>query len=68
LEIPRGQLNKLPVGAITSITVGRMVVTPVLGVLLTKGLVHGGVIPEEDKVLRFVSLWVNFSILLSRHL
>ncbi|KAJ7279545.1 auxin efflux carrier [Mycena rebaudengoi] len=56
LEIPRGQLNKLSVGAITSITVGRMVVTPVLGVLLTKGLVHGGVIPEEDKVLQFVSL------------
>ncbi|KAJ7286530.1 auxin efflux carrier [Mycena rebaudengoi] len=56
LEIPRGQLNKLPVGAITSIAVGRMIVTPVLGVLLTKGLVHGGIIPKEDKVLQFVSL------------
>ncbi|KAJ7286529.1 hypothetical protein C8J57DRAFT_1497178 [Mycena rebaudengoi] len=56
LEIPRGQLNKLPVGAITSITVGRMIVTPVLGVLLTKALVHGGIIPEENKVLQFVSL------------
>jgi predicted permease len=68
LKIPRGQFNKLPVGAITSITVGRMIVTPVLGVLLTKALVHGGIIPEEDKVLQFVSLCVNSSILLSSQL
>ncbi|KAJ7708370.1 auxin efflux carrier [Mycena rosella] len=56
LEVPRGQWNHLPVGAILSMAVGRMLVMPVLGVLVAKGLTNAGIISREDKVLQFVCI------------
>ncbi|KAJ6555153.1 auxin efflux carrier [Mycena vulgaris] len=56
LEVPRGRWNQLPVGAILSMAVGRMLIMPVLGVLVAKGLTNAGVIAREDKVLQFVCI------------
>ncbi|KAJ7457178.1 auxin efflux carrier transmembrane protein [Mycena galericulata] len=56
LEVPRGRWNHLPVGAILSMAVGRMLVMPVLGVLVAKGLTNAGLISREDKVLQFVCI------------
>ena len=57
LKIPRsGQWGALPVGAISSLAVGKLLVMPVLGVVIVQGLVRGGVIPEDDKVLQFVCM------------
>jgi len=58
LNFPRDRegWRMLPVGAITGVAVGRMIIMPVLGVLLVQGLVNGGIIPKEDKVLQFVSM------------
>jgi hypothetical protein len=66
LNIPRDRegWRALPIGAITAIAIGKMMIMPVLGVLLVHGLVQGGVIPREDKVLRFVCMYV-VSLLLS---
>lgn len=58
LHVPRGSWNTLPVGAILAFSVGKLLVFPVLGVLITKGLVHGGVIAAEDKVLQFICMYV----------
>ncbi|KAJ7148770.1 auxin efflux carrier [Mycena crocata] len=56
LEVPRGRWNQLPVGAILSMACGRMLLMPVLGVLVAKGLTHAGIIPRDDKVLQFVCI------------
>jgi hypothetical protein len=62
LSVPRNTegWRALPIGAIAGIAVGKMMIMPVLGVLLVHGLVQGGVIPSEDKVLRFVCMCVVF--------
>ena len=60
LKIPLNQWKSLPIGAISSMAIGKLLLMPVLGVLIVKGLVHGGLIPEEDKVLQFVCMWVIF--------
>ncbi|KAJ7080620.1 auxin efflux carrier transmembrane protein [Mycena belliarum] len=56
LEVPRGRWNQLPVGAILSMAVGRMLVMPVLGVVVARGLTHAGIISQDDKVLQFVCI------------
>ncbi|KAF7342249.1 Auxin efflux carrier [Mycena venus] len=57
LRMPRGSCDTLPVGAILAFSVGKMLVFPVLGVLLCKGLVHVGVIASDDKVLQFICMF-----------
>ncbi|KAI0314544.1 auxin efflux carrier [Amylostereum chailletii] len=47
---------RMPRGAIAALAIGKMIVTPVLGVLIVQGLVHGGLIDAEDKVLQFVCM------------
>lgn len=56
MKIARNSLNTLPVGAIITFAIGRMLLLPVLGVMITQGLVKGGVIPAHDKVLQFVCM------------
>ena len=56
LKIPHGRWGTLPVGAISSIALGKLLVMPVLGVVIVRGLVRGGLIPEKDKVLQFVCM------------
>ncbi|KAJ8515925.1 hypothetical protein ONZ45_g6719 [Pleurotus djamor] len=59
LKIPRDRWNLLPVGAITSLAFARLLIMPVLGVLICQGLVNVGVIRAEDKVLRFVCIYIS---------
>ncbi|KAK7051075.1 Protein M3 [Paramarasmius palmivorus] len=56
LHIPRGDWRKLPVGAILSLAIGKMIISPILGVLITQGLVHARIINPEDKVVQFVCM------------
>lgn len=56
LDVPRSQWPHLPLGAIFSLAIGRMLLMPVLGVLVCGGLVNAGVISRDDKVLRFVCM------------
>lgn len=60
MKIPRNQWSVLPVGAIVSLSVAKMLFTPVLGVLITNGLVSGGLISRDDRVLRFVCMSASF--------
>ncbi|KAK0474151.1 auxin efflux carrier [Armillaria novae-zelandiae] len=59
LNIPRSQWSSMPVGAILSLAVMRMVVMPVLGVLICKGLIHVNFISKDDKVLQFVCIFFS---------
>jgi predicted permease len=57
LNLPKkGEWLSLPLGAIGSLAVARMVVMPVLGVLICQGLTNAGMISKDDKVLRFVCM------------
>lgn len=52
----KGEWHTMPMGAIGSLAVGRMLVMPVLGVLICQGLTNIGVISRDDKVLRFACM------------
>ena len=57
LNLPKkGEWLSLPLGAIGSLAVVRMLVMPVLGVLICQGLTNIGIISKDDKVLRFVCM------------
>jgi len=46
--------RELPLGAISALVFGRLILQPVIAVFMTRGLARVGDIDEEDKVLRFV--------------
>ena len=57
LNLPKkGEWLSLPLGAIGSLAVARMLVMPVLGVLICQGLTNVGIISKDDKVLRFACM------------
>lgn len=45
-----------PRGAIASLALVRMIITPILGVAVTRFFVHVGFVDREDKVLQFVCM------------
>ncbi|KAL5534926.1 ECM3_1 [Sanghuangporus sanghuang] len=61
LQVPHSpaQWRSLPLGAISALAIGKMVVMPIVGVLLTQGLTAAGIIDESDKVLRFVCIFLS---------
>jgi len=60
LPIPKkGEWRTLPLGAISWLAVGRMLLMPVIGVVICEGLTNAGIIPKDDKVLRFVCMYVD---------
>ncbi|KAJ7246980.1 auxin efflux carrier transmembrane protein [Mycena rebaudengoi] len=59
LSIPRGAWSNLPVGSILGLAIGKMIICPVLGVLICKGLVNINIISREDKVLQFVCIFFS---------
>lgn len=59
LKVPRGEWKTLPLGAIAWLAIAKMLLLPVLGVLICESLfVRVGLIPRDDKVLRFVCMYV----------
>ncbi|KAJ8072584.1 Protein M3 [Marasmius tenuissimus] len=59
LHVPRDQWGTLPLGALFSLAIGKMLVSPVLGVLITQGLIRAGLINSDDKVLIFVCMFFS---------
>lgn len=59
ISVPRSAWGSLPSGAILSLAVAKMLISPVLGVLICKGLVNVNVISRDDKVLQFVCIFFS---------
>ncbi|KAG1781143.1 auxin efflux carrier [Suillus placidus] len=59
LSIPRNQWSSLPLGAIGSLAIGRLVVMPVLGILICQQFTHIGLIDSSNNVLRFVCIFLS---------
>lgn len=58
MQVPmnKAALEAMPVGAIGSLALGKVVLSPILGVLICQGLTSAGVIAKDDAVLRFVCM------------
>lgn len=56
LKMPRSQWSSLPLGAMSSLAAGKLILSPILGVLICQGLTKVGLIDENDKVLRLVCM------------
>ncbi|KAJ6566716.1 hypothetical protein B0H19DRAFT_1374166 [Mycena capillaripes] len=54
LHVPHGSWNTLPVGAILSFSIGNLLVSPLIGVFITKSFV---VIALDDKILQFICMF-----------
>jgi auxin efflux carrier family protein len=52
--------ERFPRGAIASLALAKMVVTPLIGVGITRWFVHAGFVHRDDKVLQFVCMCVFF--------
>ena len=50
-----------PKGAIALLTLGKMVVNPIIGIAITRAFIHVGFVNRDDKVLQFVCLYVSSS-------
>lgn len=59
MSVPRGRWTSLPLGAIGALAVSKQFVMPVLGLLICEGFTRVGLIDAEDKVLRFVCIFVS---------
>jgi hypothetical protein len=55
LKIPKG-IRELPLGAISALTIGRLVLQPIIAIVTVEGLVTAGLIDEANKVLRFAMM------------
>ncbi|KAI0074810.1 auxin efflux carrier transmembrane protein [Panus rudis PR-1116 ss-1] len=59
LKVPRNEWKTLPLGAIMSLAVGKLIVTPIVGLLICQALTNVGFIDPTDKVLRFVCIFFS---------
>ena len=55
LRVPKG-IRELPLGAISALTIGRLVLQPIIAIGTVEGLVSVGLIDESNKVLRFAMM------------
>jgi hypothetical protein len=63
MRIPRGNYRDLPLGAISSLAIGKLILMPIFGFLVCQGLAHSRIIDPNDKVLRFVCMCALFPLL-----
>ncbi|KAG1722787.1 auxin efflux carrier [Suillus paluster] len=59
MSIPRRRWTSLPFGAITALAVGKQLIMPAFGILICDGFTRTGFIDPEDKVFRFVCIFVS---------
>jgi predicted permease len=58
MEIPR-PLSRLPWVAMISTALCKMVILPVIGVVMVQGFVQHGFVQSDEKVLRFVLMFLS---------
>ncbi|KAG1880097.1 auxin efflux carrier [Suillus subluteus] len=59
MSVPRGRWTSLPLGAIVALAVSKQLIMPLLGILICEEFTRIGFIDAEDKVLRFVCIFVS---------
>jgi len=58
MKIPR-PISRLPIAAILSVCVAKLVLLPIIGVLIVQAMVRGGLIPPQNKAQIFVAMYLS---------
>ncbi|TFK52795.1 auxin efflux carrier [Heliocybe sulcata] len=58
LRIPR-PLSRLPIMAMLAVSLAKLFILPVLGVLIVQAMVHGGLIPQTARAEKFVAMLLS---------
>ncbi|KAI0337946.1 hypothetical protein BDW22DRAFT_1363533 [Trametopsis cervina] len=58
LRIPR-PLSRLPITAMLTVALAKMLILPVIGVFMVQAMVHSGLIDKESKAERFVAIFLS---------
>lgn len=58
LQIPR-PLSRLPIMAMIAVSLAKMVLLPVIGVLVVQAMVHNGLISREARAEKFVAMFLS---------
>ena len=58
MKIPR-PISRLPIAAILSVCVAKLVLLPIVGVLIVQAMVRGGLIPPQNKAQIFVAMYLS---------
>ena len=58
MKIPR-PISRLPIAAILSVCVAKLILLPVIGVLVVQAMVRGGLIPRQSKVQIFAAMYLS---------
>ena len=65
LMLQKNQWHSLPLGAISALSIAKMIMMPLFGMGIVRGFTKVGLISGEDRVLQFVCLWVPSFLLLA---
>ena len=58
MKIPR-PISRLPIAAVLSVCVAKLVLLPTIGVLIVQAMVRGGLIPRQNKAQIFVAMYLS---------
>ncbi|KAF9648875.1 hypothetical protein BDM02DRAFT_3186745 [Thelephora ganbajun] len=58
MKIPR-PISRLPVAAILSVCVAKLVLLPIIGILIVQAMVRGGLIPPQNRVQIFAAMYLS---------
>jgi hypothetical protein len=58
MKIPR-PISRLPIAAILSVCVAKLVLLPIIGIFIVQAMVRGGLIPPQNKVQIFVAMYLS---------
>lgn len=58
IQVPR-PLSRLPIMAMLLVTLAKMVLLPVIGVLMVQAMVRGNLIPADAKAEKFVAMLLS---------
>ena len=58
MKVPR-PISRLPIAAIISVCVAKLVLLPIIGIFIVRAMVSGGLIPPQNKVQIFVAMYLS---------
>lgn len=58
MKIPR-PISRLPIAAIISVCITKLVLLPIIGVFIVQAMVKGGLIPPQNRVQIFVAMYMS---------
>ena len=58
MKIPR-PISRLPIAAIISVCVAKLILLPIIGIFIVQAMVKGGLIPPQNRAQIFVAMYMS---------